>query len=84
MKWRRTNLRRPDGSLDPDDWTRFAEDGRNLARIYKVEHGLKAGHWFWAVQVDKQGRSFNGGTGTEATGRGAKEACEARVPRVVA
>ena len=79
MKWQRTGLLGADGSYDPDDWTLYADDGRNLARIYRIEHGPQEGRWFWAVHVDRQGHLFNGGTGTEATGPEAREACEARL-----
>jgi hypothetical protein len=34
----------------------------------------------WFVQVDREGRPFNGGTGTEATGTEAREAVEALSP----
>ncbi len=82
MKWRRTWLKGADGSYDPNDWTLRADDGRNLARIYRIKHGPQQGRWFWAVQVDQQGWPFNGGTGTEATGREAREACESRLAGV--
>ena len=83
MKWRRTNILSADGSIRDDDWTLYADDGRNLARIYQVSHGPREGQWFWAVQIDTQGRPWNGGTGTEATGREAREACKARIPGIL-
>jgi hypothetical protein len=79
MKWRRTNLIGADGSLPEDDWTLYADNGRSLARIYFINHGPQQGRWFWAVQVDQQGRSFNGGTGHAGSGRQAKEECEVRL-----
>jgi len=79
MKWRRTGLIGADGSYNPNDWTLYADDGRDLARIYQIEHGPQQGRWFWAVHVDAQGRPWNGGTGTEATGREARKACETRL-----
>jgi hypothetical protein len=39
-----------------------------------------AGRWAWFVQVDAEGRPFNGGTGTAATGKEAREAVERLVP----
>jgi hypothetical protein len=79
--WRRTSFRRLDGSIDiaPDDWTLEDVNGQPLARIYRYAYGPNAGRWAWFVQVDPQGRPYNGGTGAAATGTEAREACEARV-----
>ena len=83
MKWRRTTFKCIDGSIEcsPDDWTLESDTGRNLASIYLVSGGPKADQWFWSVLVDQNGRDFNGGTGTEATGRDAREAAEAMIPQ---
>jgi hypothetical protein len=84
-RWRRTSFRRLDGSIDiaPDDWCLEDPAGQPLARIYRFAYGPQAGRWAWFVQVDREGRPYNGGTGTAATGKQAREACEVRVPEGV-
>ncbi len=57
--------------------------GDAVARIYKVRGGPRDGHWFWAVQIDEQFRPWKGGTGYSETGREAREAVEARVPKLL-
>jgi hypothetical protein len=81
-RWRRTSFRRLDGSVDiaPDDWTLEDAAGQPLARIYRYLYGPQAGRWAWFVQVDREGRPYNGGTGVAATGTEARQACEALVP----
>jgi hypothetical protein len=81
-RWRRTSFRRLDGSIDvsPDDWCLEDANGQPLARIYRYAYGPNAGRWAWFVQVDAQGRPYNGGTGIAETGREAREAFEALVP----
>jgi hypothetical protein len=80
--WRRTSFRRLDGSIDviADDWALEDPAGQPLARIYRTTGGPRDGRWLWFVLTDPQGRPFNGGTGTAATGQEAREASEARVP----
>jgi hypothetical protein len=78
--WRRTNLIGADGARIPDDWSLLDDAGRSLARIYLRHGGPQAGRWCWHVLVAPDGTPFNGGTGTTATGREAREACEALVP----
>lgn len=75
-KWRRTALTRSDGSPVPDDWSLVDEHLGPVARIYRMTGGPQDGLWFWAVQIDAQGRPWNGGTGQAADGRQAKEAVE--------
>ncbi len=80
--WRRTAFRRLDGSMEfaADDWTLYDASGNPLARIYRYLYGPIAGRWSWFVMVAPDGTPFNGGTGTAATGREAREACEALIP----
>jgi hypothetical protein len=75
-RWCRTSFRRLDGSIDivPNDWGLEDVNGQPLARIYLFAYGPNAGRWAWFVQVDPQGRPYNGGTGTAETGREAREA----------
>jgi hypothetical protein len=63
--WRRTSFRRLDGSVEfsPDDWTLEDPSGQPLARIYRHLYGPRAGRWMWFVDVDAEGRPYNGGTG---------------------
>jgi len=81
-KWRRTIISGLDGKRDfnTDDWHLDGGLDHCYARIYKVRGGPQGDRWFWAVQVDVEGRSWNGGTGYADTGREAREACEARLP----
>jgi hypothetical protein len=81
-RWRRTSFRRFDGSTEfaPDDWCLTDDRGQPLARLYRQNGGPQGGRWLWFVQVDPQGRPWNGGAGTAATGREAREAVEALVP----
>ena len=53
---------------------------RLVATVADVSQGT--GRWAWFVQVDGEGRPYNGGTGTAAKGAEAREACEALVPTV--
>jgi hypothetical protein len=78
-RWRRASFRRLDGSIafSPDDWCLENSNGQPLARIYRFAYGPNAGRWTWFIQVDLQGRHYNGGTGTAETEREAREACEA-------
>lgn len=80
--WRRTSFKRLDGSVEaaPDDWTLCDAEGRPLARIYHYAFGPQAGRWSWFVLVAPDGIPANGGTGTAATGREAREMCERLVP----
>lgn len=82
-RWRRTALTRADGSPVPDDWSLIDEQLGGIARIYRVNGGPGDGTWFWAVQVDAQGRPWNAGTGYCATGAEAKQAVEAIVARLL-
>lgn len=77
LKWERTSI---DGrtALD-DDWS-LADGGLSLARIYKLPSGPQAGRWAWFVQVWPDGTPGDGGTGVEAEGKAAREACEGRLP----
>jgi hypothetical protein len=79
--WRRTRLTRADGSPIPDDWTLEDENGQPLGRIYAETGGPQGGRWFWAVLVAPDGTAFNGGTGHAASGKEARKAVEARVPK---
>jgi hypothetical protein len=78
-RWRRTSFKRLDGSTDIalDDWCLHDENDRVLARIYKMTGGPQSSRWFWAVQVGLDGEPRNGGTGYFATGKEARETCEA-------
>ncbi|CAJ0891000.1 hypothetical protein AMST5_04097 [freshwater sediment metagenome] len=78
--WRRTSLTGADGAPVPDDWSLLDLAGRPLARLYLRQGGPQGGRWQWFVQIASDGTPFNGGTGTAATGREAREACEALVP----
>ncbi len=80
--WRRTSFRRLGGAIETaqDNWTLVDDVGRPLARIYLYLYGPNAGRWSWFVLVGPNGTPYNGGTGTAATGREAREECEARVP----
>jgi len=73
--WRRTAFPSSGGDVEiaPDDWTLFDSSGEPLARLYKVMGGPQDGRW-------SDGSVGNGGTGFTATGREAREACEARIP----
>ncbi len=76
------SFRQLDGSIElaADDWCLIDDAGRPLARIYRYLYGPNAGRWSWFVLAAPDGAPFNGGTGTAATGREAREACEARIP----
>jgi hypothetical protein len=76
-KWRRTDLIGADGQLVRDDWCLIDEKLGAIARIYRMTGGPQDGQWFWAVQIDAQGRPWNSGLGSEATGAEAKAAIEA-------
>jgi hypothetical protein len=78
-RWRRTSFKRLDGSVDVvlDDWCLHDENDQVLARIYKMTGGPQNSQWFWAVQVGPDGEPWNGGTGYFATGKEARETCEA-------
>jgi len=80
-RWRRTAFEGLNADVDiaPDDWCLQNASGQSLARIYKVADGPQDGRWFWAVQVGREGKPFNGGTSYADKGREAKEGCEARV-----
>ncbi len=82
-RWRRTQLMGADGLQVVDDWCLELPNGDAVARIYKVRGGPRDGRWFWAVQIDEHFRPWNGGTGYCETGREAKEAVEARVPKLL-
>ncbi len=81
MKWRRTTFSRPSGGVEiaPDDWE-LARPGVSYARIYLVKGGPQSGRWAWFVHVWPDGREGSGGTGFADDGRGAREACETRLP----
>ncbi len=64
-------------------WCLELPNGDAVARIYRVRGGPRDGHWFSAVQIDEHFRPWNGGTGYCETGREAKEAVEARVPKLL-
>ena len=82
-KWRRTSFEDTAGNVEiaPDDWTLFDPSGEPLVRLYKVTGGPQDGRWYWTVLVRPDGSQGSGGTGFVDTGREAREACEARVPR---
>ncbi len=82
-RWRRTDLIVASGGPVEDDYCLLDAAGQPVARIYKVRGGPYDGHWFYALQADEQGRPWNAGTGYCATGREAKEICEAMAARVV-
>jgi len=79
-KWRRTDL---NGEIAPDDWTLLDPSGEPLARLYKVFGGPQDGRWYWTVLFRLDGSVGSGGTGFAATGREAREACEARLPETM-
>ncbi len=82
-RWRRTALTAANGGPVEDDYSLLGAAGQAVARIYKVGGGPYDGHWFYALQVDEQGRPRNAGTGYCATGREAKQVCEAMAARVI-
>ena len=59
-----------------DDWP-LALNGLSATRIYRVRGGPHDGFWFWAVQIGPGGVPFNSGAGHAASGREARESCEA-------
>lgn len=75
-RWRRTALIGANGLPVPDDWCLEDEQLGPVARIYRIRGGPRDGHWFWCVQVDANGRPFNGGSGSVPSGREAREAVE--------
>ena len=79
-KWRRTDL---NSEIAPDDWTLLDPFGEPLARLYKVFGGPQDGRWYWTVLFMPDGSVGKGGTGFTATGREAREACEARLPETM-
>ncbi len=79
LNWRRTRLTCADGSHIADDWTLEDETGQLLGRIYAETGGPQGGRCLRAELVAPDGTPFNGGTGHAATGKGAREALEARV-----
>ena len=82
-KWRRTSFEDTAGNVEiaPDDWTLFDPSGKPVARLYKMAAGPKNGQWYWTVLVRPDGSQGSGGTGFASTGREARQACEARMPR---
>ena len=55
-------------------------------RGYMYAHaigGPQDGQWYWTVLFMADGSVGNGGTGFTATGREAREACEARIPETM-
>ena len=80
--WRRTAFESISGNVEiaPDDWTLLDPSGEPLARLYKVFGGPQDGRWYWTVLFRPDGSVGNGGNGFTATGRDAREACEARIP----
>ncbi len=82
-RWRRADLIAANGRPVDDDYCLLDDAGQAVARIYKVRGGPYDGHWFYALQVDEQGRPWNAGTGYCATGREAKQICEAMAARLV-
>jgi hypothetical protein len=77
--WRRTAFTSINGNveIEPDDWTLLDPSGEPLA-LYKVMGGPQDGRWYWTVLFMPDGSAESGGTGFTATGREAREACEAR------
>jgi hypothetical protein len=67
-KWRRTALTGPDGAPVPDDWSLVDPALGPIARIYRMTGGPQGGQWYWAVQIDAQGRPWNSSSGNAATG----------------
>ncbi len=82
-RWRRTKLLGADGRPVEDDWCLELPNGDAVARIYKIRGGPSDGRWAWFVQIDERFRPWNGGTGYCETGREAKQAVEARVPKLL-
>ncbi len=82
-RWRRTHLTGANGRPVDDDYCLLDDAGQAVARIYKVRGGPYDGHWFYALQVDEHGRPWNAGTGYCATGREAKQICEAMAAKVI-
>ncbi len=80
--WRRTVFTSINGNdeIAPDDWTLLDLSDKPLARLYKVTGGPQDGRWYWSVLFMRDGSVGNGGNGFTATGREAREACEARMP----
>ena len=83
--WRRTAFESISGDVEiaPDDWTLLDPFGEPLARLYKVFGGPQNGQWYWTVLFMPDGSVGKGGTGFTATGREAREACEARLPETM-
>jgi len=77
--WLRTRLTRANGSPILDDWTPEDSTGQLLGRIYAETGCPQVGRCLRAELVAPDGTPFNGGTGHAATGKGAREAVEARV-----
>lgn len=65
-----------------DDWS-LADGGLSIARLYRIVGGPQDGQWAWFVQVLPDGTPGNGGTGVEATGKAAREACERLLPELI-
>ncbi len=68
-RWRRTALTAANGRPVEDDYCPLDAAEQPIARIYKVRGGPFDGHWFYALQVDEQGRPWNAGTGYGGGGR---------------
>ncbi len=83
QRWRRTGLTAANGGPVADDYCLLDTAGQSIARIHKVQGGPYNGHWFYALQVDEHGRPRNAGTGYCASGREAKQICEAMATKVV-
>ena len=83
--WRRTAFASIAGCVEiaPDDWTLLDPSGEPLARLYKVFGGPQHSQWYWSVLFMPDGNIGKGGTGFTATGREAREACEARLPETM-
>jgi hypothetical protein len=83
--WRRTAFESISGDVEIalDDWTLLDPSGEPLARLYKVFGGPQNGQWYWTVLFMPDGSVGKGGTGFTATGREAREACEARLPETM-
>jgi hypothetical protein len=79
--WRRTAFTSINGNIEiaPDDWTLLDPSDKPLARLYKVNCGPQGGRWHWSVPSMRDSSVGNGGNGFIATGREAREACEARI-----
>jgi hypothetical protein len=83
--WRRTAFTSINGEVEvaPDDWTLLNPDGEPLARLYKVSGGPQDGRWYWTVLFRPDGSVGGGGNGIAESGRAAREACEARIPKTM-